>query len=136
MVPEKKPAGHRLSPERQEYMREYRRLWMRRRRADYFDGKVCAHCGSDGPLELDHIDPELKVHHAIWSWRADRRNAELAKCQPLCTECHKTKTFLQTHGERSHGEVRMYKRGGCRCQLCVTANTEYRRSLKQNKRAA
>lgn len=83
----------------------YQREWMRQRRATYFEGKVCTHCGSGGELELDHIDPFTKVSHNIWSWKESRRLEELAKCQVLCKPCHKAKT--QKDGSR-HKQVRNY----------------------------
>lgn len=82
---------------------EYQRKWMAARRAEYFDGKSCVTCGSTESLELDHIDPTTKVHHAIWSWRAERREAELAKCQPLCRDCHISKSRKEFSGERNRG---------------------------------
>lgn len=75
-----------------EAQREYQRLWMAKRRSDFFADKICAHCGGTENLELDHIDPKLKVTHAIWSWSRIRREVEIAKCQILCHKCHKKKT--------------------------------------------
>lgn len=34
--------------------RKYQREWCAKNRAAYMDGKTCAHCGSPGPLEVDH----------------------------------------------------------------------------------
>ncbi len=63
----------------------------------YFDGKACAKCGdADRKLTLDHIDPAQKVTHKVWSWAAARREAELAKCQPLCAACHVEKSRADT----------------------------------------
>lgn len=70
----------------------YTREWVAKRRAEFFFGKYCVVCGSTDKLELDHIDPTTKVHHAIWSWSETRRAAELIKCQILCNEHHKLKT--------------------------------------------
>ena len=78
--------------ERKEYMRTYCRLWIAKRRRQYFEGKSCAVCKSTTRLELDHIDPALKISHAIWYWKESRKNEELAKCQVLCHECHKAKS--------------------------------------------
>lgn len=72
---------------------EYCRQWMRRRRLAWLEScGPCRHCGSTKNIELDHIDPDQKISHAIWSWSESRRLEELAKCQPLCHECHKKKT--------------------------------------------
>lgn len=76
-----------------EMQRAYQREWMRRRRRLWFAANgPCRECGSWDRLELDHIDPEKKVHHAIWSWSLQKRSAELAKCQVLCHGCHRAKT--------------------------------------------
>lgn len=72
--------------------RSYQAEWMRNRRSEWFEGKVCAHCGAKDHLELDHINPDDKVTHRIWSWTKEKREIELAKCQPLCSSCHKVKS--------------------------------------------
>lgn len=119
--------------------REYQRRWIARRRAVFFKGKACAWCASTVALELHHRDPNLKLHHAIWSWGETRRQAEIAKCIILCDSCH----------ERAHGEARRveaelrnpcgtwqsYKRG-CRCVACRAGNRDYLRELKRRKDAA
>lgn len=84
--------------------RAYHREWMRRRRATFFDGKVCAACGGVDQLELDHVDRTTKLHkghHAIWSWSQARREAELAKCQVLCRACHREKTRVENQRPRA-----------------------------------
>jgi hypothetical protein len=81
---------------------EYQRQWMAKRRADWFEGKVCVECGAAGELDLDHKDPKKKVSHRIWSWSEERRLAELAKCRPLCIPCHEKKTTREmARGEQS-----------------------------------
>lgn len=108
-----------------EIQREYQRIWVAKNRADYMTGKSCVICGSTQDLEVDHIDPERKVSHRIWSWSADRRSAELAKCQILCVEHHKQKTRAQ-RPIPEHGTVSRYssKAHKCRCELCRKANRE------------
>lgn len=84
--------------DRKEYLRQYQKEWMRKRRQDWLDlNGPCAHCGSDQNLEVDHINPATKTMQpaAIWSRRQEIRDAELAKCQVLCEECHKIKSKLQ-----------------------------------------
>lgn len=71
---------------------EYNRNWIKRRRQEFFANKVCSNCNSQENLELDHIDPALKVCHKIWSWNEKRRLNELSKCQVLCKKCHREKT--------------------------------------------
>ena len=87
--------------------------------------KFCVRCGSTESLEVDHIDPALKVTHSVWSWSIPRRDIELAKCQVLCTVCHKAKTKAQ-RPIPAHGTVSRYssKAWKCRCDLCRKANAE------------
>jgi 5-methylcytosine-specific restriction endonuclease McrA len=92
-------------PEKQ---KEYQREWIARRREEWFDENgPCAQCGSDEALQIDHIDREKKVDHRVWSWSKERREAELAKCQVLCGECHGKKSIDEgsvpppTHGTDS-----------------------------------
>jgi 5-methylcytosine-specific restriction endonuclease McrA len=113
-----------ITPQRREYLRNYRREWMRARRAAWFKDKVCAQCGSADKLELDHIDPATKETHSIWSWAKERRDVELAKCQALCESCHmdKTKAYLREYFKKPirHGHVYTYEAYKCRCVDCKT----------------
>lgn len=70
----------------------YHAKWVAKRRAEFLEGKTCVKCGSSDYLEVDHIDPMTKVGTQFWSWRAERRLAELAKCQVLCRGCHRQKS--------------------------------------------
>jgi len=85
-----------------DHYREYQRLWIAKRRAEFFKNKTCILCGSEENLELDHIDPSTKVSHTIWSWSEKRRLEEIAKCQILCHDCHVRKT-IKNH-EKAHGD--------------------------------
>lgn len=109
-----------------EAQRAYQREWIARRRSEWFASHPCIDCGSTTDLQLDHVDPRVKVSHRIWSWRESRRAVELAKCVPRCRPCHVAKTTK--NGENSHvGErngmsrlrdedirevYRLYKAGG------------------------
>lgn len=74
----------------------------------------CAWCGEKDPvvLDCDHIDPSTKDDRlrarlgqrakvkwglSALSW-ADLE-AELAKCQVLCANCHRRKTFAERGGQ-------------------------------------
>jgi 5-methylcytosine-specific restriction endonuclease McrA len=92
-----------------EVQRNYCRQWVAKRRADYFADKACVKCGSKDRLELDHIDPAEKTHHAIWTWSEERRLAEIAKCQVLCYKCHKEKTAAYVSEQRS-GKPNLWNR--------------------------
>ncbi len=115
-----------------EARRRYHREWYAKRRADWFKGKVCAKCGSIDELELDHIDRAQKVSHKIWSWSLARREAELAKCQPLCRNCHykKSDEDRERGGPVIHGKNRTYVILGCRCDTCRAAHAAMARKYR------
>lgn len=103
---------------------KYQREWCAKNRAAFLDGKSCVVCGTTERLEVDHIDPALKVSHNVWSWAPARRAAELAKCQVLCNTHHKAKTRAD-RPVPEHGTISRY--GGihkCRCVDCRKANSD------------
>lgn len=107
-----------------EEQREYQRKWVRKRRDKWLnDNGPCARCGSWNMLEVDHVNPEDKVSHKVWSWAEDRRNAELSKCQVLCHWCHVRKTW-ENKTRAQQGSNSKYS-AGCRCELCRIAHSEY-----------
>lgn len=81
---------------------EYQREWVAERRKRFFADKSCVECGSTDRLELDHIDRTTKISNRIWSWREDRRLAEISKCQILCHDCHKEKSSLESQQQLSY----------------------------------
>lgn len=101
-----------------------RRDWLRR-------NGPCRICGSWENLEVDHIDPDMKVDHKVWAWSVNRRLAELAKCQVLCRDCHKKKTRAQVSTPITHGLISSYIRRGCRCDVCSAVNAEHVREWKE-----
>jgi 5-methylcytosine-specific restriction endonuclease McrA len=105
--------------------REYTRKWIAARRKEWFEGKQCVSCGSALQLQLDHIDPSKKVSHYIWSWAAERRMKELAKCQVLCSGCHKAKTAKDRADRVEHGSYTMYHKHHCRCVRCYRYKQEH-----------
>ena len=93
-------TDHRSYQNRREYLRNYQRLWLLRRRRSFFEGKSCVKCGSKAHLELDHIDPSTKdpkltVGTGLWGWTQARRDIEIAKCQVLCHRCHAAKSGIE-----------------------------------------
>ena len=85
-------------PERQ---REYQNNWLRKRWRDWLAANgPCVDCGSWEDLEVDHVNPAIKISHRIWSWARERREAELAKCVARCKPCHKDKSREQTWKRR------------------------------------
>lgn len=106
---------------RQEYMKKYHREWYQKvvipRKQMFFKNKKCQWCGSTENLEIHHVDPSQKLGHKIWSWRDEKREAELTKCIVLCRKCH------QSHHKEEmikHGSVSRYN-SGCRCDACKAA---------------
>lgn len=107
----------------EEKKREYQRNWIANRKSDYLKDKFCVECESKNNLEIDHIDPEQKVSHRIWSWTEARRLAELAKCQILCKTCHNDKTQKYREENMKHG-ISMYRSKKCRCEICREAKRQ------------
>jgi hypothetical protein len=104
-----------------EKQREFQRESLKKKRVAWLmQNGPCLHCGSWEDLEVDHKNPAEKVNHRIWSWSEPRRLAELAKCQVLCTSCHKAKTAQELSREITHGTGNGYKKG-CRCDACREA---------------
>jgi hypothetical protein len=99
-------------------MSQYQNAWLKRRRQEWLATQgACVRCGSWKKLEVDHIDPEQKVSHRIWSLSEKRRLAELEKCQVLCHGCHLKKTAADRAAKVLHATLTMY-RNGCRCRAC------------------
>lgn len=90
-----------------EEQRLYQRQWYAARKAQWIaEHGPCVRCGSTEDLQVDHKDPSQKVNHRVWSWSAERREAELAKCQVLCRPCHVEKKDHVRQGEQ-HGRARL-----------------------------
>ena len=110
-----------------EQQREYQRRWLKARRNEWIDsqGGHCNQCGSTEALEIDHINRADKACNisTIWSRAAHVREAELSKCQVLCSDCHLVKTSREWDSLAKHGTMGMYKRG-CRCVACRQVNRD------------
>lgn len=111
-------------PEKQ---RAYQRAWIRRRRAEYMQGRECLRCGATEDLEWHHFVTDEKVEHRIWSWTRGRLERELSKCIVLCDPCHNE---YHASEKRKHG-AGAYRRG-CRCAIC----REYKRESNRRYRTA
>lgn len=117
--------------------RGYQRTYLARRRNKWIqENGPCKKCGSTEQLVVDHKDAGSKVTHNVWSWSEARRAEELAKCQVLCTSCHKKKTLTNREYavNATHGNASMYSRHKCKCELCVEwkrrTNKLYRKTKK------
>jgi len=112
----KKPRVYKNPDARQRYLQKYYRdnkdkkqAYTRTRKREMYY-KIfchryqlrCVRCGESDyrVLDYDHIDPATKVDSisglisrgSAW-WRVEE---ELAKCQVLCSNCHRIKTFEHT----------------------------------------
>jgi len=116
--------GHTPETRRRAYLKmvNLRREW-------FSKNGPCKACGSWDDLELDHVDPNSKIEHKVWSWSEARRHAELAKCQALCYSCHKKKSAMEC-ATAQHGSISKYN-GGCRCNSCRQAITAWKRTWRE-----
>lgn len=91
-------------------------------------GGVCAYCGTDHDLEIDHVDARAKTMTTtrMSAVSEARFLAELSKCQLLCRPCHVEKS-IKDHGHKkakgAHGTRSSYRY--CRCDACRQAQADY-----------
>lgn len=85
--------------------REYQRLWLQKRKKDFYKNKCCVVCGAKDKLELDHINPADKVTHRVWSMSETNRKLEVNKCQVLCKACHLEKTLRQRRERKLNASI-------------------------------
>lgn len=115
----------------------YQCAQIRQRKAEWLAANgPCRHCGSTENLEVDHIDPAQKVSHYVWSWRLERRQIELAKCQVLCRKCHRIKSNAELARPLVHGTAARYKHHKCRCAECREALKVQRETSRHSARLA
>lgn len=89
-----------------------------KRRQDWLtQNGPCKRCGSSHDLQVHHRDQAQKITHRIWTFSAERRAKELAKCEPICRACHIAMHSLLLR--KPHG-LGGYRRG-CRCDVCRAA---------------
>jgi len=75
--------------------RKYIRQWFKEIKSEL----KCKKCGEDDPccIELHHRDPsekDITLNEAVnKGWGKDRILRELAKCDPLCANCHRKLHF-------------------------------------------
>lgn len=122
------------------YMTEYQKTRYKRRRDEAISslGGCCVRCSSTENLELDHIvasTKEYDIGKILGGGSEAKVQAELAKCQVLCHDCHVQKS----HEE---GDTNYVEHGGgltgkrnCRCELCAPLKNAYMREKKFRKAA-
>jgi hypothetical protein len=64
--------------------------------------KPCMDCGNEYPtwvMDLDHRNPKEKVlavaTAVTWGWSIQRLQSEIAKCDVVCSNCHRDRTHKQ-----------------------------------------
>ena len=92
-------------------------------------GGECAHCGSTGRLEFDHINPTTRLFRigTYIGWNREKLLPELMKCQLLCRPCHTKKTNIEMSIQKpiQHGTAGGYTNRRCRCDQCRSAWAAY-----------
>ncbi len=81
------------------YTKQYRQE-TRNKIKYYLQQHPCIQCKEIDPivLEFDHLkDKEYNVADMVGKFGWDRIKKEINKCQVLCANCHRRKTYLQTH---------------------------------------
>lgn len=69
----------------------------------YLASHPCVDCGEDDPivLEFDHRDRSTKSRNVseLIQWGSSRKklDAEIAKCDVVCANCHRRRTHKQIH---------------------------------------
>src|SRR4030042_5924176 len=89
--------------------REFARKWRATRRNEWFDNNgPCRRCWSYENLRVYYPDRSQKVEHRIWTWKEERRDAELSKCVILCASCWRMVRRYENTSVRQHGADLMY----------------------------
>src|SRR5580704_3746710 len=117
------------------YMAKYMKAWYARRRAVAIEklASKCIRCGSIENLQFDHVNPATKLMAVSKMWTASevRFQAELAKCQLLCEDCHKEKTLSEIsvpHGGGVSGKK------NCPCRPCKQIKAQYMKRYNRERR--
>jgi hypothetical protein len=69
----------------------------------------CIKCGEPDPIVLDfhHRNPkekELRVSSMVWSHKIEAIDAEIAKCDVLCANCHRREHYRQEQNAKHRGK--------------------------------
>jgi len=109
MVDRTTPKYQAIGAKAQQTMRTKRRQWF----FEYKSGLSCVYCGENNPLclDLDHIDRSSKrgiiatMITGGYAW--ERVMEEIEKCQPVCANCHRIKSILES-SKMQHVDIEKY----------------------------
>lgn len=110
--------------------RKNKKYWLdmnRRKRAENRDrynatkdGKPCSECGGFYPsyvMDYDHRDPDSKIMPISkmmgYSWWFIQE--EIDKCDLLCSNCHRIKTYETVNRQKQHRITTDYRRAKPKC---------------------
>lgn len=96
--------------ERNKKARKERRQWLNRIKA-----VPCQDCGLIYPyyvMDFDHRDPTRKLAPVskliTWSWK--KLKEEVVKCDLVCSNCHRERTYQRAYGRRRVSKTRVSTR--------------------------
>lgn len=79
------------------------------------EGKPCSHCGGIFPqvcMDYDHVDPSTKrmcvAQMMGYSWKDIQK--EIDKCELICSNCHRIKTYETSNRQEQHTITTGHKR--------------------------
>ena len=90
-----KPSSKNSSPTRQRRIKRNREyVW------NYLQEHPCEHCGINDPrvMDFDHLEQSTKtaeISYMIQRASIEALQAEIAKCQVLCANCHRIRSGYQ-----------------------------------------
>lgn len=90
-----RPEVHSANMRTKEERRRSDVRWVR----DYLSAHPCVDCGENDPvvLEFDHVrgTKDASIAKVLGSWSRERLEAEIAKCEVRCANCHRKRTAKQ-----------------------------------------
>jgi hypothetical protein len=113
--------------------REYRMMWHRKKRAEYFEGKTCADCEATEGLMLWNLDPDKGKDDLrnIWSCKEAVRQEILAHCIVVCRQHSGRRQSKRRLANADHGDLRYARAHTCYCTWCGPLMRGYTREWRQ-----
>lgn len=120
---------HKDPQRKRDYIREYMsiRYYQRKAEQEKVLGDRCADCKQKRVLILCNKDPQKKTPKYTWSMTKERFLKALSECVYLCYTCSglRKQSII-------HGKYWTYRKHGCRCYECKTANSATVKRWKEN----